>query len=157
MVQVYRKKWVIHIERITREKVNGERGRAKQSSISCVLHVWGCGRMVGMAGSRRAAGPAEQRERAAAAWRSPAAAHSAQPMRQRRAADGNAVVARRCICSAVGADRLDCSGARSRQHSSVSPSQQEEAATSSRPGAAQLQAPRAGQGQARDWGGTRED
>ena len=25
MVQVYRKKWVIHIERITREKVNGER------------------------------------------------------------------------------------------------------------------------------------
>ena len=23
MVQVYRKKWVIHIERITREKVNG--------------------------------------------------------------------------------------------------------------------------------------
>ena len=29
VVQVYRKKWVIHIERITREKVNGEccRGR----------------------------------------------------------------------------------------------------------------------------------
>jgi len=25
VVQVYRKKWVIHIERITREKVNGER------------------------------------------------------------------------------------------------------------------------------------
>lgn len=25
MVQVYRKKWVIHIERITREKVNGAR------------------------------------------------------------------------------------------------------------------------------------
>ena len=24
VVQVYRKKWVIHIERITREKVNGE-------------------------------------------------------------------------------------------------------------------------------------
>lgn len=24
IVQVYRKKWVIHIERITREKVNGE-------------------------------------------------------------------------------------------------------------------------------------
>ena len=28
VVQVYRKKWVIHIERITREKVNGERGGA---------------------------------------------------------------------------------------------------------------------------------
>lgn len=25
VVQVYRRKWVIHIERITREKVNGER------------------------------------------------------------------------------------------------------------------------------------
>ena len=25
VVTVYRKKWVIHIERITREKVNGER------------------------------------------------------------------------------------------------------------------------------------
>lgn len=30
VVQVYRRKWVIHIERITREKVNGEApGRAR--------------------------------------------------------------------------------------------------------------------------------
>jgi large subunit ribosomal protein L26e len=28
VVQVYRRKWVIHIERITREKVNGERPAA---------------------------------------------------------------------------------------------------------------------------------
>lgn len=27
VVQVYRRKWVIHIERITREKVNGEPSR----------------------------------------------------------------------------------------------------------------------------------
>ncbi len=34
MTQVYRRKWVIHIERITREKVNGEwmDGRAMESS-----------------------------------------------------------------------------------------------------------------------------
>ena len=32
VVQVYRKKWVIHIERITREKVNGERPRGCRGS-----------------------------------------------------------------------------------------------------------------------------
>ena len=31
VVQVYRKKWVIHVERITREKVNGER-------LTCTQH-----------------------------------------------------------------------------------------------------------------------
>ncbi len=34
IVQVYRKKWVIHIERITREKVNGARSRCQpQTSL----------------------------------------------------------------------------------------------------------------------------
>jgi ribosomal protein L24 len=31
VTQVYRKKWVIHIERITREKVNGERHACSSS------------------------------------------------------------------------------------------------------------------------------
>ena len=34
VVQVYRKKWVIHVERITREKVNGE------SLPAALLGVW---------------------------------------------------------------------------------------------------------------------
>ena len=38
VVAVYRKKWVIHIERITREKVNGEQRRAEQREGCC----WGC-------------------------------------------------------------------------------------------------------------------
>ena len=31
MVQVYRRKWVIHVERITREKVNGELSTSKHT------------------------------------------------------------------------------------------------------------------------------
>jgi ribosomal protein L24 len=34
VTQVYRKKWVIHIERITREKVNGEQHACSSSSSS---------------------------------------------------------------------------------------------------------------------------
>lgn len=36
IVQVYRKKWVIHIERITREKVNGERPSCLPSSLTSI-------------------------------------------------------------------------------------------------------------------------
>lgn len=34
VVQVYRKKWVIHVERITREKVNGMPGAQSSTSSS---------------------------------------------------------------------------------------------------------------------------
>lgn len=35
VTQVYRRKWVIHIERITREKVNGELRGKKAKHICC--------------------------------------------------------------------------------------------------------------------------
>lgn len=35
MVQVYRRKWVIHIERITREKVNGEKIQCYFQRVLC--------------------------------------------------------------------------------------------------------------------------
>ena len=36
-MQVYRKKWVIHIERITREKVNGADNDSTLSHCCCTL------------------------------------------------------------------------------------------------------------------------
>lgn len=43
IVQVYRKKWVIHIERITREKVNGRCPHCAHhplsiALLSCLMH-----------------------------------------------------------------------------------------------------------------------
>lgn len=40
VVQVYRKKWVIHIERITREKVNGERWVLGAFASKAVQSCW---------------------------------------------------------------------------------------------------------------------
>ena len=37
VVQVYRKKWVIHVERITREKVNGSTVQVGLDPSKCVL------------------------------------------------------------------------------------------------------------------------
>lgn len=45
IVQVYRKKWVIHIERITREKVNGECSpcsTAQAATAYCICHENAC-------------------------------------------------------------------------------------------------------------------
>lgn len=41
MTQVYRKKWVIHIERITREKVNGE-CCLSSSMVAEIPHLFPC-------------------------------------------------------------------------------------------------------------------
>jgi hypothetical protein len=38
VTQVYRKKWVIHVERITREKVNGEHSRLSSLPPSAMTH-----------------------------------------------------------------------------------------------------------------------
>lgn len=88
VVQVYRKKWVIHIERITREKVNGEGGswvlggrswvlgtRLRRSSNrqlqqQAPLQQWRQGRIGGpcqVHGQRRPAGSAAGRR--ALCWR----------------------------------------------------------------------------------------
>lgn len=42
IVQVYRKKWVIHIERITREKVNGELRNASPGQTLLQLEALPC-------------------------------------------------------------------------------------------------------------------
>jgi hypothetical protein len=57
---VYRKKWVIHIERITREKVNGERGGGRRAGVRARASArgWRVGGGEGQAGplSRAASG-----------------------------------------------------------------------------------------------------